>query len=160
MGPKGSSPHTRGARVGRFLADEDAGIIPAYAGSTAAAPPVPTIYRDHPRIRGEHDVYDMVTARGRGSSPHTRGARHAADKCDAIHRIIPAYAGSTALQLDVWTTYWDHPRIRGEHLRCCARRCVIAGSSPHTRGAHRPARSRGHHERIIPAYAGSTCCTL
>ena len=31
------------------------------------------------------------------------------------------------------------------------------GSSPHTRGAHPKAIRRLHRERIIPAYAGSTC---
>ena len=50
----GSSPHTRGALVW-LLADEDAvGIIPAYAGSTAARPRSSSGTWDHPRIRGEH----------------------------------------------------------------------------------------------------------
>ena len=51
---RGSSPHTRGARIVRFLADEDAGIIPAYAGSTSLVMRSCCLGRDHPRIRGEH----------------------------------------------------------------------------------------------------------
>ncbi len=50
----GSSPHTRGARNARLIADVGAGIIPAYAGSTKAGPPMPVNSADHPRIRGEH----------------------------------------------------------------------------------------------------------
>ena len=72
--PAGSSPHTRGALGGVSQAVVSAGIIPAYAGSTTVAQSASGHGSDHPRIRGEHDVYDMVTARGRGSSPHTRGA--------------------------------------------------------------------------------------
>ena len=70
--------------------------------------------------------------------------------------IIPAYAGSTALQLDVWTTYWDHPRIRGEHLSVGVDLLSRGGSSPHTRGAHERSHLAEAHGRIIPAYAGST----
>ena len=133
----GSSPHTRGARTttpwtcrGRWdhprirgehphrrkASMSACGIIPAYAGSTAArlalldppsgssphtrGAPSPasatlTPRRDHPRIRGEH-------RKGGRVQPGVRG-------------IIPAYAGSTSL----------HER------RAWYRR----GSSPHTRGA-------------------------
>ena len=74
-GRRGSSPHTRGARMGgvggRFLAV------------------------DHPRIRGEH-VYQVLAVPGdAGSSPHTRGAPAGAGDDRPRCRIIPAYAGST-----------------------------------------------------------------
>ena len=36
-------------------------------------------------------------------------------------------------------------------------RTLWTGSSPHTRGALLPCRSFDTGERIIPAYAGSTC---
>ena len=133
----GSSPHTRGARTttpwtcrGRWdhprirgehphrrkASMSACGIIPAYAGSTAArlalldppsgssphtrGAPSPasatlTPRRDHPRIRGEH-------RKGGRVQPGVRG-------------IIPAYAGST---FSFWVTMPD-----------------TAGSSPHTRGA-------------------------
>ena len=92
---------------------------------------------DHPRIRGEHEAKADAIVRGAG--------------------IIPAYAGSTCEE-------------RQHHQRS-------PGSSPHTRGAPVPVglRNRRHrdhprirgehvcigrahagHERIIPAYAGST----
>ena len=50
----------------------------------------------------------------------------------------------------------DHPRIRGEHLRSSSAPSGMTGSSPHTRGARRPARRASASARIIPAYAGST----
>ena len=56
-----------------------------------------------------------------------------------------------------WWLRWDHPRIRGEHPRERPGGGPLLGSSPHTRGA----RWHGHRarcrQRIIPAYAGSTC---
>ena len=93
-----------------------AGIIPAYAGSTRRA---------------------LATATGgRGSSPHTRGARFRRRWRGSSARIIPAYAGSTFRPVEHVASGPDHPRIRGEH------------ALPHHRGARRV--------RIIPAYAGST----
>ena len=94
--------------------------------------------------------------RGRGSSPHTRGARQLLIVHRRILRIIPAYAGSTLLVLRVRRSRRDHPRIRGEHGDDPAGHVDLPGSSPHTRGARGrvvPGRPVG---RIIPAYAGST----
>ena len=71
----GSSPHTRGA-LGDYAKRAPAGrIIPAYAGSTPIRDPAPSTWKDHPRIRGEHEV-------------ELAGEDHP-------DRIIPAYAGST-----------------------------------------------------------------
>ena len=113
----GSSPHARGAR-------------PTTAKSARS-------WRDHPRMRGEHQVQllahlhvvgiipacagstmSMSVRRVciEGSSPHARGARPS-----------PSSSASTPR---------DHPRMRGEHL-----------PGPH------PA---GHARGIIPACAGST----
>ena len=55
-------------------------------------------------------------------------------------RIIPAYAGSTRTRKPSWATCWDHPRIRGEHLRDRPVDVGLKGSSPHTRGARRYSR--------------------
>ena len=91
-----------------------------------------------------------------GSSPHTRGARDPQGRPSALHRIIPAYAGSTGVGLVISAIPPDHPRIRGEHERVRDVRGARAGSSPHTRGA--PSNDSDYPERqwIIPAYAGST----
>ena len=175
---KGSSPHTRGAQLRVVAQLHVVGIIPAYAGSTSAARRGLAHSRDHPRIRGEHRLADLI-------DPTCEG-------------IIPAYAGSTLSSLSSMLFSKDHPRIRGEHddlnpvvvLSCgiipayagstLKRQSIMPfflGSSPHTRGApscgvacigtlgDHP-RIRGEHIKmdegkaaqlgIIPAYAGST----
>ena len=152
----GSSPHTRGAQPAMAGPMRAAGIIPAYAGSTAEAPPAPTTFRDHPRIRGEHPVSSATRRPTRGSSPHTRGAHSGWPEGSRTPGIIPAYAGSTERGHGDVNRAWDHPRIRGEHGIPKIRATLIVGSSPHTRGAQ-PSRSRlWTWSRIIPAYAGST----
>ena len=75
MSALGSSPHMRGTLVKRQFDAGGRGIIPAYAGNTLPWRQCPTIFRDHPRICGEHvTVYKHV--RGwKGSSPHMRGTQ-------------------------------------------------------------------------------------
>ena len=112
----GSSPHTRGAPI---FPDPSLGyrrIIPAYAGSTLLRPAETTA---------------LV-----GSSPHTRGAPRHLHLRRQASRIIPAYAGSTGGLLECSPWREDHPRIRGEHRADLYEVSVVAGSSPHTRGAH------------------------
>ena len=154
--PRGSSPHTRGARYqGRIMAFSFR-IIPAYAGSTSSALPTSTRRADHPRIRGEHRPTGKGPSGGAGSSPHTRGARGDMSVYFTICGIIPAYAGSTKMKQKGKGKTADHPRIRGEHTLDSPTRHPRGGSSPHTRGALRRPQSRHRGWRIIPAYAGST----
>ena len=153
----GSSPHTRGAPDLLRDSGYEAGIIPAYAGSTMVVVSSTGRRRDHPRIRGEHDASLAGQDEQEGSSPHTRGARQRSAHAGDDHGIIPAYAGSTKEHSKTPGSLSDHPRIRGEHSTRWSSPSSNLGSSPHTRGARRPG-SRSHsRERIIPAYAGSTC---
>ena len=156
---QGSSPHTRGAPPTDDRKRPNFGIIPAYAGSTFDSEFLWGPGTDHPRIRGEHLFVDEAPQRYLGSSPHTRGAHAHRPAHECRPWIIPAYAGSTANRRQEASEFWDHPRIRGEHVNRVGVDEGLQGSSPHTRGAHRSARSRGYHERIIPAYAGSTPTT-
>ena len=133
----GSSPHTRGARMGRVHDPRRRRIIPAYAGSTTATAPLARKGRDHPRIRGEHQPTHDTPATTRGSSPHTRGARIGSAAPATSVGIIPAYAGSTTTNAPYHLAGADHPRIRGEHEPNTNDAQSEAGSSPHTRGAPR-----------------------
>ena len=152
----GSSPHTRGA-PGRACRQWNlAGIIPAYAGSTTCRRGKDGRVTDHPRIRGEHRSYQWPTRDSVGSSPHTRGARSGVHRHRRPSRIIPAYAGSTLPSFRAAPRGGDHPRIRGEHYRQDRGPRVVAGSSPHTRGAPQEVPDDAEPRRIIPAYAGST----
>ena len=74
----------------------------------------------------------------------------------AVQGIIPAYAGSTPLGVAGQRDLRDHPRIRGEHGSSAYRLRLLAGSSPHTRGALLVALMERLAQGIIPAYAGST----
>ena len=119
---------------------------------------------------------ERAVIKSAGSSPHTRGARYGGAAVAPAVRIIPAYAGSTAVLRHPERGCQDHPRIRGEHRKYQQDKAWRSGSSPHTRGAHAPAfsheagsgssphtrgaparrRRQGLLLRIIPAYAGST----
>ena len=131
----GSSPHTRGARGLCGPGDRGAGIIPAYAGSTARSPAPSCRGRDHPRIRGEHRMLSPGGVFSAGSSPHTRGAPGRGVGVADPGGIIPAYAGSTTPSWKVTGKPADHPRIRGEHRPTPKNWSRSIGSSPHTRGA-------------------------
>ena len=152
----GSSPHTRGALPGLGTDPSRAGIIPAYAGSTAGRDPPRRAMADHPRIRGEHAGLGAGNSRPQGSSPHTRGARNGRNRRAPGQRIIPAYAGSTRRVRGADRSWRDHPRIRGEHTDSLQPGDIVFGSSPHTRGALPICTWEKSSFGIIPAYAGST----
>ena len=135
-------------------------IIPAYAGSTGRCESRRLELQDHPRIRGEHPGWCGWVLAREGSSPHTRGALSAPRRGRRRRRIIPAYAGSTRPPRQPPGATADHPRIRGEHLDVQDRLIIMAGSSPHTRGARSGRRLALVLYGIIPAYAGSTHCLI
>ena len=54
----GSSPHVRGALIQGIVLHCPLGIIPACAGSTARDTSKIAVFRDHPRMCGEHFRYD------------------------------------------------------------------------------------------------------
>ena len=154
--PIGSSPHTRGAPPAGAGAFGISRIIPAYAGSTPPGSRASSSRQDHPRIRGEHSYLDCSIYFTNGSSPHTRGAHPVVLRHGDRLGIIPAYAGSTSTAALIRSQMPDHPRIRGEHERKEQADEHHHGSSPHTRGAHDRRSPPNPHQRIIPAYAGST----
>ena len=92
---RGSSPHTRGARLYGEPLQIAWRIIPAYAGSTIPKARSRGSMPDHPRIRGEHEAELTGIGGPAGSSPHTRGARKPRVRFCGGSWIIPAYAGST-----------------------------------------------------------------
>ena len=134
-GPRGSSPHTRGAHHHEKGEEVNGRIIPAYAGSTVCDATRELSIADHPRIRGEHPRQGADAVAGVGSSPHTRGAPARRHALAGPRRIIPAYAGSTFRRAMKPSQAADHPRIRGEHRILPPDQTLPGGSSPHTRGA-------------------------
>ena len=101
MTSTGSSPRMRGAQAKAYDPNDTNGIIPAYAGSTAAVLPVLLLSRDHPRVCGEHESPDSQPLRRSGSSPRMRGALAGNPAGVLMGGIIPAYAGSTTFSASV-----------------------------------------------------------
>ena len=70
---EGSSPHVRGTRQEDRRGAAQGGIIPACAGNTPCWLRSIRVFRDHPRMCGEHTVNGQQTKLTEGSSPHVRG---------------------------------------------------------------------------------------
>ena len=152
----GSSPHVRGAPIRRWFSRWTKGIIPACAGSTRRSWSSTACSGDHPRMCGEHSSARMAPSAAGGSSPHVRGARFVPFSFRGGGGIIPACAGSTDIDAIKRLVAGDHPRMCGEHLDGDTLNNVASGSSPHVRGAPRPAHLSRPSNGIIPACAGST----
>ena len=152
----GSSPRMRGARDNGRERLRAEGIIPAYAGSTTSCARSRTGRWDHPRVCGEHRIPHMKTFGDTGSSPRMRGARTATVDDSICQRIIPAYAGSTAVAKVNHAAVGDHPRVCGEHAWSRRSSPSELGSSPRMRGAPDAPFAVAGSAGIIPAYAGST----
>ena len=152
----GSSPLTRGARLLWTSMLRGFGLIPAHAGSTFTTTALGVIAGAHPRSRGEHYDSTRPVHRHPGSSPLTRGAPTVKRAVNAVHRLIPAHAGSTALRYVHHRGHRAHPRSRGEHGSRVNPLAVIMGSSPLTRGAPIAWGALFCFLGLIPAHAGST----
>ena len=132
------------------------GITPAYAGTTPCRRTRGRSTRDHPRLRGDHALYGTHKGWRLGSPPLTRGPLDDLMHRLLIHRITPAYAGTTARPCPSRPGTRDHPRLRGDHDNSSVAFRRSLGSPPLTRGPHgRPYIPRPLM-RITPAYAGTT----
>ena len=152
----GSSPRMRGTRDCLWSQRRPPGIIPAYAGNTMVPSPTWKIWRDHPRVCGEHFRTACGVRCGMGSSPRMRGTRSLWMMMVGSWRIIPAYAGNTILSSPMMGFKWDHPRVCGEHPAARSDWNRPTGSSPRMRGTLPSPPSVPVRVGIIPAYAGNT----
>ena len=132
------------------------GIIPAYAGNTAATSTTAEACRDHPRVCGEHMMSHGIIGGMGGSSPRMRGTPILGGEPYSKWRIIPAYAGNTSTAGLCRCSARDHPRVCGEHPTRTEPTSTSWGSSPRMRGTHRWRMLSRSHCGIIPAYAGNT----
>ena len=111
----GSSPRMRGTPFSDCGRGTGRGIIPAYAGNTDLLWSASGLFRDHPRVCGEHLMPQFFHASCAGSSPRMRGTPVLRSFRGLRMGIIPAYAGNTGRQS--CRPFWrrDHPRVCGEH---------------------------------------------
>ena len=133
---RGSSPLTRGKRHHAHP-----------SGASDAA---------HPRSRGENMALQAALNNRGGSSPLTRGKPRGHALLRGAQGLIPAHAGKTADHRSMPVKASAHPRSRGENGKPSGVDLSAAGSSPLTRGKHRPSSSRPATPGLIPAHAGKT----
>ncbi len=132
------------------------GITPAYAGTTPCRRTRGRSTRDHPRLRGDHALYGTHKGWRLGSPPLTRGPPIPEGGGTIPPGITPAYAGTTADEIDRCQYDQDHPRLRGDHAISGMAIHWYLGSPPLTRGPRERFGRRSLTIRITPAYAGTT----
>ena len=113
----GSSPRMRGTLSELVHCLRGFGIIPAYAGNTRRNIRRILMYRDHPRVCGEHLEDVLANYSDPGSSPRMRGTPEPLGHLRRVPGIIPAYAGNTRCRALPSVPDWDHPRVCGEHTK-------------------------------------------
>ena len=115
----GSSPLTRGKRLGAHSHHDFPRLIPAHAGKTTASKLSSPPATAHPRSRGENEVGASRRDRSRGSSPLTRGKPFSALQPAIDAGLIPAHAGKTIARIRRGSGREAHPRSRGENVLPC-----------------------------------------
>ena len=125
-------------------------------GKASSRPPLPPLWRDHPRVCGEKMAGYWGQKESYGSPPRMRGKvpRYVEDWLDI--RITPAYAGKRILKRPTPTKTEDHPRVCGEKLIMPAGTAWLKGSPPRMRGKGVKARYERVAVGITPAYAGKS----
>ena len=153
-GTAGSSPLTRGKPAVFAPCLRYVGLIPTRVGKTGRGSRGPPRCQAHPRLYGENPALVTMDEIWKGSSPLTRGKRHAVrarsdprglipahagktygnGHCVASHRLIPAHAGKTPGHRGRSTPERAHPRSRGENRAEKAHPAFQKGSSLLTQG--------------------------
>ena len=153
---RGTSPRTRGKRVGIMRQILGFGNIPAHAGKTGTSQAECRTGPEHPRARGENRAAWLKLRKSYGTSPRTRGKLHRVHAGVENVRNIPAHAGKTPLTTNQRPLWGEHPRARGENPTIASREWNDHGTSPRTRGKRHPAKTHAARRGNIPAHAGKT----
>ena len=132
----GSSPLTRGKRLGCSSVAVGSGLIPAHAGKTGCPRRCGGGTWAHPRSRGENEMRFRPGWLVWGSSPLTRGKHRVCKHCLGCARLIPAHAGKTK--------------------KAGIPDSLAPGSSPLTRGKPDAVVLARVRAGLIPAHAGKT----
>ena len=152
----GSSPRGRGKHAGKAVEAASAGLIPAWAGKTAARRVGLPHRQAHPRVGGENRALASRVPAVAGSSPRGRGKPGESYRPRGGRRLIPAWAGKTGGMMLNGCDPPAHPRVGGENTRLITGMGPQLGSSPRGRGKHRPRLRSRSRQRLIPAWAGKT----
>ena len=107
-------------------------------------------------MRGEYVLLTSFALSIQGSPPLARGIRERNLISSSALRITPACAGNTYTVYIGIREFWDHPRLRGEYLKCTMFDEKLEGSPPLARGIRDTPLSLNPLIRITPACAGNT----
>ena len=107
-------------------------------------------------MRGEQSMFVIPSRREKGSPPLARGTGHCSKPGIPQRRITPACAGNSIKYLEEQAANQDHPRLRGEQLRCAVIFDIGKGSPPLARGTVHALTIREFRSRITPACAGNS----
>ncbi len=152
----GSSPPVRGVHHDYAPRATEHGLIPAHAGNMQKSPGSRTVYRAHPRSRGEHLEISKTPQLVQGSSPLARGTHNGSPVSLNLNGLIPARAGNTTHRPPYPWHRRAHPRSRGEHFPLIDPELQNQGSSPLARGTPPLGGQRRPARGLIPARAGNT----
>ena len=98
------------------------------------APSMGALAAAHPRVGGENLALGYNGGVGSGSSPRGRGKLTADEYREVYERLIPAWAGKTAVSVRERIGLRAHPRVGGENTLRQAAGPLMRGSSPRGRG--------------------------
>ena len=152
----GSSPRGRGKLFLHNTSCVCNRLIPAWAGKTNQREAGHLPRAAHPRVGGENEVTCVGVAGVGGSSPRGRGKRDRRRERRTLWRLIPAWAGKTAVPRCRTSRRPAHPRVGGENAGVAGLDDYGRGSSPRGRGKRMPSGPPLAILRLIPAWAGKT----
>ena len=172
----GSPPLARGTAIVADTSLSHSGITPACAGNSALDGILCAFDWDHPRLRGEQfvlmlhyrpgsgspplargtDAIDLIISTALGSPPLARGTGIRGPRKARGGGITPACAGNRLNIGPRPRTYKDHPRLRGEQVKCLGACGLNLGSPPLARGTDNFDTECLHRVRITPACAGNS----
>ncbi len=137
---RGLSPLARGTRTRLAPGRLGSRFIPAGAGNTAPAIPLPMHPTVYPRWRGEHPFSSDDEETPSGLSPLARGTQLQIMLNRRGRRFIPAGAGNTRPESDRIQPGKVYPRWRGEHAYFLPSCNSAYGLSPLARGTQTSSR--------------------
>ena len=130
----GSPPPVRGTPFELFVFELNFQITPACAGNTITPTSANCLFTDHPRLCGEHRIFQGFQVLVTGSPPPVRGTPQEPRFDPVKVRITPACAGNTCGQPMPGCITKDHPRLCGEHWLILCSIALTSGSPPPVRG--------------------------
>ena len=152
----GSSPRGRGTRIRHQTSTVRRRFIPAGAGNSNPITENGKTFAVHPRGGGELVLQGSERCSRGGSSPRGRGTLLGLRRVKVLRRFIPAGAGNSVAQMNVFPLFAVHPRGGGELWGWGCRPIAHNGSSPRGRGTHLCGGKGDEHVRFIPAGAGNS----